>query len=160
MKKLSLAAALVLSGLVSLPSYAAGTASNTFNVDINLTPGCSVSAAPGAVTFTYTGMQTAAVTAPNVSIYVQCTKNLPYSASLATAPGNGYNVIDALTNLAYTLTLNTAATDLLNQAGTGAQQTIVVGGTMAGGQAGTCPTAASCSNLTSANRQQTLTLTY
>jgi spore coat protein U-like protein len=159
MKKLSLAVAMMFGTLVSLPSLAAGTATTTFPVNITLNSACKISTTPGAVSFTYNAFQGSAATATGTSVGVTCTSSLPYSASLATAPGNGYNVTDNATNLAYTLTLNGSAADLTGQTGSGAEQTIAIAGTMAAGQAGTCGSG-SCTNATSTNLTQTLTISY
>jgi hypothetical protein len=157
MKKLIFAVALV-AALIGAPARAA-TTTTTFPVNITLTSACAVTTAPTSVSFTYTSMQTTAAPATGTSVGITCTNSLPYSVSLATAPGNGYNVTDAATNLAYTLTLNGTAADLTGQTGTGAAQTVSIGGSMAANQAGTCNTA-SCTNAASTNLTQTLTITY
>jgi len=157
MKKLGFIATLV-AAFVSVPSFAA-TATTTFPVNITLNSICQVTTAPGAVAFIYNSLQTTAATATGTTVGITCTNTLPYSVSLATAPGNGYNVTDQKTNLAYTLTLNGAAADLTAQAGTGLAQTVNIGGTMAANQSGTCALA-SCTNAGSTNLTQTLTITY
>jgi spore coat protein U-like protein len=101
-------------------SQAATTAAN-FNVNINLTPACGISTAAGSVDFTYSGMQTSPATVTGTTIGIKCTTNLPYSVSLATAPGYGYGPItDQATGLDYTLTLNGTGADLTGQTGNGA----------------------------------------
>ena len=160
MKNFIVAASMLIVGLVSASAQAA-TATTTFPVNINLTAACKVTTAPGAVTFNYTSMQATSATATGTTVGVTCTNTLPYSVSLATAPGNGYAVTDAVTNLAYTLTLNGTAADLAGQTGSGVEQVVTIGGTMAANQSGTCNTsAAACTNAGSANLTQTLTITY
>jgi spore coat protein U-like protein len=142
-------------------AQAAGSATANFNVNINLTPACGISTAAGSVDFTYSGMQTSPATVTGTTIGIKCTTNLPYSVSLATAPGYGYGPItDQATGLDYTLTLNGTGADLTGQTGNGAEQVVNIDGAMAADQAGSCPTAAACSNASSTNRQQTLTLSY
>jgi hypothetical protein len=164
MKKLGFSAFALLAAFVSAPSQAVTNLPTTFPVNITLTSACVVTTAPGAVAFSYTSMQGTSATATGTSVGIKCTNALPYSVSLATAPGNGYNVVDALTGLAYTLTLaagagTPAAMDLTGQVGNGAAQTVNIGGTMGPNQVGTC-NAASCTNAGSANQTQTLTITY
>lgn len=158
------ASALVVSLIAVLfagPALAATTTA-TFPVNITLTSACAVTTAPGAMNFTYTSMQTAAATA-TTSVGITCTNTLPYSVSLGNTTlgiaGNGYLVTDAATGLQYSLTLNGVGNDLTGQTGNGAVQTVAIGGSMAGGQAGTCATA-SCQNTGSTNLTQTLTITY
>jgi spore coat protein U-like protein len=160
MKKLGLLAAMMAS-LISISSQAATTTSN-FNVDITLTSACAITVAPGAVTFTYISMQGAAAAAVGTSFDVTCTNGLPYTAMINDSSGTGagpgvYGITDAATNLSYTLDLNGGG-DLAG-VGSGAAQTINIGGTMAANQAGTCG-AGSCTNAASANRTQTLTISY
>ncbi len=163
MKKLGFAASVLLAAVISASAQAAAPITATFPVNITLTSACKVTTAPAAMNFAYTSLQTTASTA-STTVGITCTNTLPYSVSLATLPGNGYNVTDAATGLAYTLTLaagasTPAAADLTGQAGTGAQQTVNIGGSMAANQAGTC-NAASCTNAGSANLTQTVTITY
>ncbi len=156
MKKLGIASATLWTALAFVPAHAATTPPATFPVNITLTSACLVTTAPGAVAFAYTSGQTGVSTATGTTAGVTCTNTLPYSVSLG-----AYNVTDATTNLAYTLTLNGVAANLAGQTGTGLAQTITIGGTMAGGQYGTCNTsAAACTNAGSANLTQTLTITY
>ncbi len=164
MKKLGFAVSVLLAAVVSASAQAATPITTTFPVNITLTSACKVTTAPGAVAFTYTSLQTTAATATGTSVGITCTNTLPYTVSLATLPGYGYNVTDATTGLSYQLTLAAgagapAAADLTGQAGTGAAQTVNIGGTMAANQVGTC-TAASCTTAGSPNLTQTLTITY
>ncbi len=158
MKKFSLASAMLCTAFASASAQAVNLPAQ-FPVNITLTSACLVTTAPGAVSFAYSSLQAGPAVATGTTVGVACTNTLPYTVSLAAAPGNGYNVTDAKTNLAYTLTLNGAAADLTGQSGTGIAQTITIGGTMAGGQSGTCA-AATCTNAGSANLTQTLTITY
>lgn len=151
MKKLSLLAAALLAGLVSVSAQAV-TATGTFNVDITLTSACKIATVP-TVAFTYVSFQATAVPAADI-FDIQCTNLLPITSITLDSTA----VTDAATNLAYTLTVGT----LLNPvptAGTGAAQSIGITGSMAAGQAGTCA-AASCNNALSSNKTRTLTITY
>ncbi len=155
MKKLALIAALGLSSL-ALSSHAA-TATGNFDVTINLTSACIVGT-PAAAAFTYTSFQAGPAPATTTNITVKCTNSLAYTVKLDDGAGGlaaaaTQTYTDAATNLQYSLTVGTVA------AGTGADQTIALTGTMAGGQSGTC-IGTTCSNSTSTNKQRTLTLTY
>jgi spore coat protein U-like protein len=167
MKKLLLLATLSLAALISAPVGAA-TTSNTFTVQLKLTPVCTVANATTNGILNYTSFGTAAsATATNAAINVKCTTSLPYVATLngaATTTTNAYNFTDSVgataTNLNYTLTL--AATGLSGvgaNAGTGTDQAYSVTPTINGdNQSGTCPTptAGVCSNTVT----HTLTITY
>ncbi len=146
MKKLILVTALGLSAL-SLSSQAA-TATGNFDVTINLTSKCEVASAPTAA-FTYTSFQTTAATFSS-SFNIRCTNTLPITSVAL----DSSSVTDNATNLAYTLTMGAAPA-----AGTGANQSITLSGSMAAGQAGTCATA-TCTNASATNKQRTITITY
>ena len=128
----------------------AGTLTPTFDVNINLTTACQMSAAPTPVAFTYTALGAAAVSTGG-AFGVQCTKNLTYTLVLdATA------VTDNATDLAYTLALSAAG-----GTGSGLAQPYTIAGGMIAGQAGTCAaSAASCNNTAATNKTRTLTVTY
>lgn len=147
MKKLSILASALLAGLVSASAQAA-TATNTFDVTINLTSVCKISTVP-TIAFTYTSFQSAAAPASS-SFDVLCTNTLPITSITLDSAG----VTDSATNLAYTLALGAVPT-----AGTGAAQTISITGSMAADQAGTCATA-TCDNALATNKTRTLTITY
>ena len=152
MKKLLSSVALsllALSSFMTAPAQAA-TATGNFNVVINLTSACEINS-PTNLTFNYTSFQAAAASSTS-TFNVRCTNTLPYALSLDLA-----SVTDAATNLAYTLAMTGATA-----AGTGANQLITVTGTMAAGQSGTCagPAATVCTNVASANKQRTITVTY
>lgn len=157
MKKLGFAALALLAAFIAAPAQAA-TTTTTFPVNITLTSACAVTTAPTAVAFTYASNQATAATATGTSVGITCTNTLPYTVSLAPTVA-GYTITDQATNLIYTLTLNGTAADLTGQVGTGAAQTVAIGGTMAANQSGTCATA-TCQNTASTNKTQTVTITY
>lgn len=147
MRKHILVVALGLVAALSLPAQAT-VATGTFDVTINLTSACEVVSTPAA-TFTYTSFQPGNATFSN-TFNIRCTNTLPItSVTLDSAA-----VTDAATGLAYTLGLTGVPA-----AGTGANQSITLDGTMASGQAGTCASA-TCSNAASANKTRTITITY
>lgn len=146
MKKLILVAALGLAA-VGMSAHAA-TATQNFDVTINLTSVCQIVSAPAA-TFNYTSFQGTNATFSS-SFNVRCTNTLPIT-SIAL---DSLSVTDAATNLAYTLALTGVPT-----AGTGLNQSVTLNGTMASGQAGTCATA-TCTNTASGNKTRVITITY
>lgn len=146
MKKLALVVALGLTA-VGMSANAA-TATGQFDVTINLTSACEIASSPTAA-FTYTSFQATAATFSS-SFNVRCTNTLPITSITL----DSTSVTDAATNLAYTLALGAAPA-----AGTGANQSVTITGSMAANQAGTCATA-TCTNAASANKQRTLTITY
>jgi hypothetical protein len=146
-RKLILVAALGLVAAVGLPAHAT-TATGTFDVTINLTSACQVVSTPAA-TFTYTSFQGAAATFAN-TFNIKCTNTLPITSVTLDSGA----VTDDATNLAYTLSLAGVPA-----AGTGANQSITLNGSMASGQAGTCA-AATCSNAAATNKTRTITITY
>lgn len=152
MKRLaSLAVATALLGSLSAPlAVQAATATAQFDVTINLTSACEITAPTGA-TFNYTSLQaTDATFASNFT--VRCTNGLPITSIALDAT----EVTDTATGLAYTLALSNAPT-----IGSGVAQTVSLNGRMAAGQAGTC-SGSICTNASSpaANKQRTLTITY
>lgn len=151
MKKVIVISALSLFSLLVAPSHAA-TATGNFDVNINLTSAC-IYAKTSDVQFNYTSFQATAqnqTTAGGFS--VRCTNLLPYTLAL---DGAG-SYTDAALNLAYTLALSAAGAT-----GNGAAQTFSVTGSMAASQAGNCATpGGNCTNVASANKQRTLTITY
>lgn len=130
------------------PAQAAIVSSN-FNVDITLTSACSVST-PVNLAFTYTALQVAPSTATS-PFNVICATGLPYTVTLT-----GTNVTDDAVGLAYSLALTAPVG---GGTGTGLAQAYSVGGSIAGGQAGTCITA-SCTNALATNNLKTVTVTY
>ena len=158
MKKILLAAIVGLTGLLSSTAQAQSATAN-FNVLINLTSACTLTAITD-VAFTYTSFQTLAQPATGGAFNVSCTNLRPYTFGLVAGPGGAapgaatINVTDAALNLAYTL-----GTSAAGGTGNGAAQGYSVTGTMAGGQSGTCATA-TCNNTGSANRVQTLVVNF
>ena len=144
-------------GLALLMSCMAAQAQTSitgnFNVRVNLTPVCQLTTNTNAgstgttdLIFNYTSFGAAAN--PSSSFIVKCTSGLGYTLSL---DGSGFGGSTSVLGLAYTLALAAPAA-----AGTGADQTYTINGTMAAGQAGTCAVAAGCTNTTA----RTITLTY
>ncbi len=116
-------------------------ATNTFPVTIYTPASCSVSTAPGTITFNYVAFGGAI--APSTSFGVNCTSQLPYTMALDAVTGTAFG-------LNYSLALSAAGAT-----GSGVAQTYSINGAMAAGQAGTCA-AGSCSSTTS----RTLTISY
>lgn len=118
------------------------SAVNSFPVSIATTWNCVLSSPPGDVAFgTYLAFGGPLAASTNFGI--TCSQFLPYTISLSASGGT-------IAGLNYTLSLSTASS-----VGTGALQTHVINGAMAGGQAGTCGTA-TCNGTDS----RTLTITY
>jgi len=141
MKKLSLLAAAVAASF-GLSAQAAST-SGGFNVTVNLTSACSITAGPADVAFTYTSFQAAAATATGGGFSVKCTNSLPYTMALDATSGT-------VIGLNYTLALSAAS-----GTGNGAAQAYSISGSMVSGQSGTCASA-TCSG----SQARTLTITY
>jgi spore coat protein U-like protein len=161
MKKLLLAALVWAAAIQG--AFAQSPQSDQFDVNITLTSACSLSTVSD-VAFTYTSFQAgaAAPTGGTGAFSVTCTQSFPYTLGLqaGTAAPSGAGALsigpitDAAVNLDYTLSLaSTAGT------GSGAAQNLSIGGTIAGGQSGTCA-GASCTNASAANKTHTLILTY
>ncbi|MGB4117161.1 MAG: hypothetical protein WBK51_11505 [Polaromonas sp.] len=137
MKKLALATALALTGLLSAPAHAA-TTNNNFDVTVNLTSACLVNTAATALNFgAYTAFGSAATPAPTTSITFKCTRGLTISG-VAFDTGSGAGVVAGLN---YGMTVGTVS----NAAGTAATASVagtadvltyVVTGSMLAGQAG------------------------
>lgn len=121
----------------------AATTGQNFNVTVNLTSACSITAGPADVAFTYTSFQAAPAVAAGGGFSVRCTNNLPYTFSLDAAAGT-------VIGLNYTLTLSAAG-----GTGNGAAQAYTVNGGMVAGQSGDCALA-SCNG----SDVRTLTVTY
>ncbi len=121
----------------------AGTAAatNTFPVTIYTPASCSVSTAPGTITFNYVAFGGAI--APTTNFAINCTSQLPYTMALDAVSGTAFG-------LNYTLALSAAG-----GTGSGIAQSNTVNGAMVAGQAGTCATG-SCSSTTA----RTLTISY
>ncbi|MBC7601695.1 MAG: hypothetical protein H7255_03425 [Ramlibacter sp.] len=156
MKKLIIIIAMAI--LNAAVSVSAATLPNqTLNVNITLTSKCEVVTSPADIPLTYTSFQTTA--ASNTATYVfRCTNTLPISAIAldATAGGGlgGATIVDAATNLNYTVALTGVPT-----AGNGASQTVTITANIPANQAGTCATA-TCTNAASGNKLRTITFTY
>ncbi len=172
MKRILLATALGLAGLVLGSAHAAvgASAAGAFDVKITLTPKCEINAhnaATGAVVsdlnLSYTSFQTTDATG-STNFAVRCTTSLPYSVGISNATQT-----DSVLNLAYTLNLTTSATyasgttaSIASQVGTGlTTQSYYVHGTIASGQTGTCVgTTGSCTNAAAPDKTHTVTISY
>jgi hypothetical protein len=143
MNRIAKAAALVsILGAATLAN--AGTVGpQNFNVTVNLTSSCALTAAPTDVAFTYTSFQAGPSVATPSSFTVKCTNLRPYTMALDAAGGT-------VIGLAYTIALTAAG-----GTGTGVDQTYGITGNMVGGQSGNCA-AASCAG----TDVRTLTITY
>lgn len=130
-------------------AQAASVVSGGFNVDINLISACNVST-PGALSLTYTALQTTAATA-TTPFTVTCVTGLPYTVAVSNP-----NTTDDAVGLLYNLTV---AAPVGGGTGTGVAQNYSIDGTIPAGQAGTCTTA-SCTNATATNNVKTVTVGY
>jgi len=119
----------------------------TFGVTVITTNSCQISSPPGNVNFTYTSFQVAAAAA-STSFGARCTLALPYGMALDATSGT-------LLGLNYTLALPFPPPPPFNVIGTGATQTHIINGSIAGGQAGTCATASCVGSQT-----RTLTISW
>ena len=141
---ISAAAAATFASIIPV-AQAATTTPTGFNVTVNLTSGCEVTAGPTDVAFTYTSFQAGAATSTGGAFSVRCTNTLPYTMALDSTTGT-------VIGLNYTLALSAAG-------GTGAGLTAAsytVNGSMASGQSGDCATTAVCTG----TQARTLTITY
>lgn len=109
---------------------AATTGPTNFNVVVNLTSSCSISAVSD-VTFTYTSFQAGPAVATPGNFTVSCTNGVPYTMALDAAGGT-------VIGLNYTVALSSAG-----GTGSGAAQAYTITGGMVGNQGGTCG-AATC----------------
>lgn len=144
-KLITLAAATAAFAIVIPAAQATDTAPAGFNVTVNLTSACEVTAGPTDVAFTYSSFQTTAATSTGGAFSVRCTNTLPYTMALDATSGT-------VIGLNYTLALSAAG-------GTGAGLTAAnytVNGNMVSGQSGTCATTAVCNG----SQARTLTVTY
>jgi Spore Coat Protein U domain len=147
LKKLAgstIAAAMMLAAAST--AQAAATVSTTFNVDITLSPLCSVST-PANLAFTYTSFQPAAALATS-PFTVTCPNNMPYTVNVTTG------ATDDAVNLTYNLALSAAG-----GTGNGTAQSYAVNGTIAPLQGGAC-TSVPCDNTLATNKLQTITVSY
>ena len=147
MKKILLVTALAAAGLIAGNAHALTSITGTFNVNINLTSRCLLTA-PADLAFTYTSFQAAAAAATGGAYSVQCTKDLPYTMSL-----DQTTVTDAAVGLQYTVTVPATGT------GSGVAQNLNVSGNITANQGGTC-SVATCDNSLSNNKLRTLTLSF
>ena len=157
-----LTATAIAAALTAGNAQAAGQATSGFNVTINLTSACTVTS-PTDVVFAYTSLQAGASPSSGGTFTVNCTTSLPYTLALqagTTAPFNSVattipSITDNVVQLNYSLALSAGSGVGNGLTGTG----FTINGNMNGGQAGTCASA-TCDNLTSTNRRQTLIVNY
>jgi spore coat protein U-like protein len=119
-------------------------------VTILTTPSCSISTAPGTISFGYTALQNTA-TSGNTTFGTTCSAGTSYSISVDSDDG-------VISGLQYQLRINTSTSggsNPLGSSGTGVEQNFYINGTMPAGQAGSCSTA-SCQDSTI----HTLLITY
>lgn len=160
MKSFIILTTTLLAGLGSLSALAASPVnSSTFNVTVNLTAECTLSA-PGNVTINYDdGVGVTSTTAS--SLNVKCTNQLPYSVALLTgaAAAVTFPVTDSVVGIAYTLTLGAPVG---GSTGTGANQSYTITPSATAAQTGTCaaPTAGVCTNTGATNNTYLVQVTY
>jgi spore coat protein U-like protein len=128
-------------------AQAVGTVSTTFNVDITLSPLCTVST-PANLAFNYTSFQPTAATASS-GFSVTCPLNTPYTVGVTAG------ATDDAVNLAYSLATSSVGTET----GSGVAQNYTVDGTMAAGQGGAC-SSVPCTNALATNNVHTITVAY
>jgi hypothetical protein len=143
----------------------AGTNSQDFNVNVNLTPMCYVNLAAGPgngavtdVTLNYTAFQSSAATA-STSFVVKCTNNRTYEVSVTSDTGTvqGITYYVSLSQAAGYYVLTTGHADLTGETGNGSSGvTYYVGVQAAGDQPGDCSGAGACSG----TQIHTIQLTY
>lgn len=119
------------------------TATNTFPVAVTNPASCSITSVSNVAFGTYLAFRTTPLNAPNATVTLNCTSQLPYSLALDATTG-------VVSGLNYSLSLSAA-----NSRGTGPGQTHTITGTMPANQAGTCASG-SCTG----SQQRTLTITY
>lgn len=144
---LSLAATAALASMT--PAAQAATDTAGFNVTVDLTAVCEITAGPTEVLFTYSSFQPGDASSTGGDFSVRCTDQLPYSLSLDNPVGG-----QVVLGLTYTLSLSaTTAT------GSGVAQNYTMTGTMLSGQSGTCATSPDVSAC-SGSQARLLTITY
>ena len=119
-----------------------GASTAAFPVSIITPSSCSITTAPGNITFNYTSFNSSVLT-PSTTFATTCTSQLPYTMALDLPTGTSLG-------LNYSLALSAGS-----GMGTGLAQSYSINGTMAASQAGTC--ALSSCNATQA---RTITITY
>lgn len=139
MKKLTIA---LTTALALAAAASAHAQSSPFNVTVNLTSACTLTA-PADVAFTYTSFQGGNQASTGGGFTVRCTNGLPYTLALDAAGGT-------VIGLNYTLALSAPG-----GTGSGAAQPYTVSGTMVSGQAGNCAVGA-CAG----SQARTLTVSF
>lgn len=160
-------APIVTLGLMVASGAQAGTASNTFNVTVNLTPACTVTPA-GNITLNYLSFGPV-VSGALTTLAIKCTSSLPYSVALDLGSGGNaitplvYSYTDSAVQLNYALSLSSVSlSPMAAGTGNGSAQTVTVTASMSGNQGGICANSAAvgCSNSSNAARTRTMTVSY
>jgi spore coat protein U-like protein len=158
---------LVLIGLMAVSGVQAATASNTFDVTVNLTPACTVTPA-GNITLNYLSFGPV-VSGATTSVAIKCTSSLPYSVALDLGSGGNaitplvYSYTDSVVQLNYALSLSSVSLSAMAAGtGSGSAQTVTVTASMAGNQGGICANSAAvgCNNAANAAKTRTMTVSY
>jgi len=140
-KKLAASTIAAATFVVMTPAAQAANVSSAFNVNINLTPACSVSTAAGNITMTYIDNDPAGVTGTS-TVGVTCTSGAPYTLSLDGLIGLGaYGPFaDAETGLNYTMSFDGTGVGGADVAlvGSGVEIVTTIGANIAGPQSGIC----------------------
>lgn len=150
MNKLIKAAFVASTIVAAIPAAHAATDTANFDVIVNLTPACRISAAPGNITLNYTAFSAAAVNG-TTNFTVRCSQGLPYDVTM---PLSGLDNIGTNLGLAYTVAVTAGGTTAVPGSAAGNVHTITAD--IAANQPGTCANAAGCS----ATNTYTLTITY
>jgi spore coat protein U-like protein len=122
-------------------SYPGGSSLGTFPVSVYSPASCTMTTAPGTLTFNYTAL--GGVANASTPFALTCTNQLPYTLTLDATT-------DVVIGLQYTLSIATPSA-----VGTGSLQNNTINGVMPAGQAGACA-GANCSG----SQIRTLTVTY
>ncbi len=131
------------------PSDSAGSTLNAppatavLNPSVTIAPSCTLSSTPKDLTFTYTSFQTSQAEA-STSFAAKCVKDTSYTMALDATSGT-------LLGLNYSLAISPTG----QRTGSGVDQSVTIGGTIAAGQSGICATS-SCT----ASQARTFTITY
>jgi len=150
MNRLLKSAVIAATVAMSIPAAQAATVTDAFDVIVNLTPACRISAAPGDITVNYTAFTVAASTG-TTNFTVQCSAGLLYSVTM---PISGPN--NVTTNLGLSNSVAITAGGDTNVPGTVAGNVHTITATVGGNEAGTCTGPGVCT----ATNTYTLTITY
>jgi hypothetical protein len=165
--KRALAVLLLATGLYAAPSQAQ-VINDSFDVNITLTPVCTLNAAPGDIGLAYTSGAAGTVTA-STTFDLTCTIGVPYTFTLTnvatpaitdTGPAAvSIAVPDAVLGLTYSVSILSGGLGAGGGTGSGALQSYTLEAAIAGPQGGSCPGGV-CTNAAAANKTQQLTISY